>query len=163
MAAGGECRAQGISRIPARVCGACGKVFSSQEFLEKHIYRRHRGLEASDPRDPTTCSAGMRLPPAPPTRPRTPPGETRPPVAPVPRGAVHEDPEKDEQPEARSGDPGVGVGVGGDDDRKVEEGARRLGELVREREQARFRSEVDALRKEVEELKVRAGRPVLGR
>lgn len=42
----------------------------------------------------------------------------------------------------------------GEGEVEVVEGARRLGELVREREHARFRSEVEALRKEVLDLKV---------
>lgn len=43
---------------------------------------------------------------------------------------------------------------GGAGDEEVEAGARRLGELVREREQAKLRAEMEELRKEIQELKV---------
>ena len=147
----------------ARVCGACGKAFSSEFFLGKHMDRRHPGLlqrqryheketekkevEKAEALLPTEGGGGAV-------------------EEAVTAGSAAGPPEHASEAAAAGG-----AGTGGDEkdqekdqekEREAEraaevaEGARRLGELVREREHARFRSEVVALRKEIEDLKVRA-------
>lgn len=133
----------------ARVCGACGKAFSSEHFLRKHMDRRHPDLVRQDTAPPTEKEEAKDDSPA--STPLPPPEEEA--------RATEEQPSPPQQQEEAAGGKGTGSedkgggenGVGSE----VVEGARRLGELVREREHARFKLEVVALRREVEDLKVR--------
>ncbi|CAM9507729.1 unnamed protein product [Ectocarpus fasciculatus] len=127
----------------ARVCGACGKAFSSEQFLRKHMDRRHPDLVRRDTAPPEEASDDS---PA-----SLPVEETR---------ATEEQPsppqQQDQQIEAEGGKGTGGEDKGGSENgigSEVVEGARRLRELVREREHARFKLEVLALRREVEDLK----------
>lgn len=132
----------------ARVCGACGKAFSSEQFLRKHMDRRHPDLLRQDTAPPAEKEEASGDFPA-----------STPPVPEEGARATEEQPSSPQQQEDAAGGKGTGSeeknggenGIGSE----VVEGARRLGELVREREHARFKLEVVALRREVEDLKVR--------
>lgn len=127
----------GGREISARVCEACGKAFSSDFFLSKHIGRRHPDLalqqkQLLEKKEEEEGGDSTKEPP-------------------VPEEALESREEGASGADEKEGDDeGEGEGGGAE----VVEGARRLGELVREREHARFRLEMEALRKEVADLKV---------
>lgn len=143
----------------ARVCGVCAKAFSSELYLSKHVHRRHpnwvqhqRRLEPAEERpsdeerrnnyEGDDVGGADKEAPAPP------------PLPPPKQEVVVEG--------GTGGEDKAAEEIADKDDEggaEVVEGARRLGELVREREHARFRSEVVELRKEIEDLKVGAEVP----
>ncbi|CBN80168.1 C2H2 zinc finger protein [Ectocarpus siliculosus] len=131
----------------ARVCGACGKAFSSEQFLRKHMDRRHPDLVRQDTAPLAEKEEVKNDSPA--STPLPPPGEEA--------RATEEQPSPPQQQEEAAGGKGTGSEDKGGGENvigsEVVEGARRLGELVREREHARFKLEVVALRREVQDLK----------
>lgn len=153
---GPRAEAESTLTMAVRVCDVCGKVFSSQDFLQKHIKRRHPGEALPNPL-PADASKDTRTPTPPPSPP--PLARVAPNVSMTITASGNDAPVVSKSPKhGRKGiltDNAKGLGREGNDsdDGRVEEGARRLGELVREREQARVRSEVEALRKEINELK----------
>lgn len=152
----------------ARVCKACGKAFSSEFFLSKHMDRRHPDLvqkqeqEKGQEPEAQDQEKGMEEEKKDP--------EKAAPLSPTEGGGDAGGENTGSTPpvttQENRAEAAAGAGIGGDEKDKKEkeraaevaEGARRLGELVREREHARFRSEVVALRKEIEDLKVRGRR-----
>lgn len=136
----------GGGEIAAKVCETCGKAFSSDFFLSKHIGRRHSDLahqqqqKLSEKKEEEEGGDGGK---------KCPVLEE----ALGPRGEGAGGGEKEEERELRDKE-GGGEGGGRGGGAEVVEGARRLGELVREREHAKFRLEMEALRKEVADLKV---------
>ncbi|CAM9893698.1 unnamed protein product [Ectocarpus sp. 4 AP-2014] len=131
----------------ARVCGACGKAFSSEQFLRKHMDRRHPDRVRQDTAPPADKDEAKDHSPA--STPLLPPEQEG--------RATEEQPSPPQQREEEAGGKGTESEIKGGGENsigsEVVEGARRLGELVREREHARFKLEVVALRREVEDLK----------
>lgn len=134
----------------ARVCSTCGKAFCSETFLDKHIARRH----PNDAKREAKTAKGWKEQEQEQGQGTSPSGE------------------ETESIDGKGGGGGgsketavvtekallLATGRNQEDkkkgDEEVIEGARRLGELVREREHDRFRAEVDSLRKDITELKV---------
>lgn len=158
--------------VEIRVCNTCGKAFSSEGFLKKHITRRHPDLLEKETiaEVPANCSSvrdnggeGTRgdgdirhRSPETEARHDNDDGEQQKLMDSSAAGYDGEEADKEGKGDKRPRAPRTN---GRRDDEEgteedVEEGARRLGELVRERETARFRSELEALRKEIQDLKV---------